>query len=555
MEYIYRQVFDGALVDLQASLNNLLASFQTGDYAVSTSPFTLETYQVTGNHIAYTKTDGLGVWPVAETASVEYPNQAQASFNWQNEYYAAEIDASGLVRMGESDFGVLTVRQEEGDTYSEEGSQVLGTLAPVTPLALLEKSKWHAVVGFNAAWEQGDRIVTAQVKVHFDRSPILRWSVDLDSTGTDLRVDLEFETGHTGALHAGMPFDIVRRGGADTDLLPAHIEGDLGSILLGQRELNAVHTFPFQDFLAFSSGERTAAIFARGLRAYTIDGPGKLRLPLRRSVEWLTRSNLQDRVGDAGPFFYVPDARCERSECHELGFALGNFSPDSIELVALNEAFHNPPLIVKAEGRGQQSAWQFWQENLPLSSIRVQDGRVQARMFNPTGQPQRLSQTYPGLDLWGQPDGEIDLIAPKKIVLVEIDSQALSPAQTSGRAVQLNPPAWRVGQSASRPDPAVLEQLGEQIAALERELAQVQDHLASTEGAQGLRLQHRAYVLERELVEHLFSRLLNERKLSRSGRPTEQDLFQPDPEIARLGLRLNKLRIKRRIFDYVVGVL
>jgi hypothetical protein len=83
----------------------------------------------------------------------------------------------------------------------------------------------------------------------------------------------------------------------------------------------------------------------------------------------------------------------------------------------------------------------------------------------------------------------------------------------------------------------------------------VQRALGKSQGSDKLRLQHRTYVLERELVEYLFSQLLNARKLARSGPPTEEDLFSVDPEIAALGLRLNKLRIKRRIFDYVVEVL
>jgi hypothetical protein len=79
--------------------------------------------------------------------------------------------------------------------------------------------------------------------------------------------------------------------------------------------------------------------------------------------------------------------------------------------------------------------------------------------------------------------------------------------------------------------------------------------MEDAQGAEKLRLQHRAYVLEREMVEYLFSRLLNERRLARPGLPTEADLFEVDAEVAALGLRLNKLRIKRRIYDYIVGVI
>jgi hypothetical protein len=48
---------------------------------------------------------------------------------------------------------------------------------------------------------------------------------------------------------------------------------------------------------------------------------------------------------------------------------------------------------------------------------------------------------------------------------------------------------------------------------------------------------------------------LNQRKRARKGALCYDDLYQPDAEIAAIGLALNHLRIKRRIFDYVVQAL
>jgi alpha-mannosidase len=556
MEYIYRQVFDGALADLQQSLISILAGFQSGEYAVSTSPFPLEICQVVDERIAYTNTNGIGVWPVTTFAPLHRPDQTLPSFSWHNKYYAAEIRQDGLVRIGQAVLGQLVVRREAGDTYSEESGEVLGLLAPNAPLILLEKSEWHAVVGYTAEWRQAEGRVTAEVKIQFDPSPIVRWTVILDSRGTDLRVDISFDSGLAAELQVGMPFDIVRRpAAADSDLLPRQLQGDLAPILLGQRELQAVSTFPFQGFVAHQDGEQTAVVLARGLRAYTIDGPGKLRLPLRRAVEWVTRAGLQGRVGDAGPFFYVPEARCERTERHELGFAVGNFASNAVGLAALNDGFQNPPLVVKADGSGKRTEWQFWQEDIPLTGLEVLDGRTLARVFNPEMQPKQLSRSYQQVDLWGQPLGKIETVPPKKIVRLEIEPHGQVSTPSSGSVVVINAPAWRVGETTSRPDPAVIALLSEKIAALELELAQAHSVLAALEGAEQLRRQHQAFVLEREMVEYLFSGLLNQRLLARQGAPTQEDLFGVDAEVAALGLRLNKLRIKRRIFDYVIGVI
>jgi alpha-mannosidase len=556
MEYIYRQVFDGTLADMQESLDSILAGFQPGEYAVSTSPFPLEICQVSGDKIAYANTNGIGVWPLSIFAPLNRPNQSMPTFNWRNKHYAAEISQDGLVRIGQAVTGQLIVRRESGDTYSEESGEVLGVLAPAAPLKLLEKSEWHAVVGYKAEWSQDEARVSADVRVQFDPSPIVRWTVILNSRGTNLRVDICFDSGLAGEMLLGMPFDFVQRPAeADTDLLPRQLQGDLAAILLGQRELQAVNTFPFQGFVAQQDGEQTAVILADGLRAYTIDGTGKLRLPLRRSVEWLTRAGLQDRVGDAGPFFYVPGARCERIERHELGYAVGPFASNAMQLAVLNDSFQNPPLIVQTDGSGKRTEWQFWQEDVPLSGLEVQDGRTLARVFNPTQQPKQLSRSYQQVDLWGQPLGRIDMVPPKKIVRLEIETHEQVQSHRSKPVVLKNLPAWRVGESVSHPDPTVIALLSEKIAALELELARVQSSLTAVEGAEHLRHQHQAYILEREMVEYLFSRLLNQRLLDRQGPPTQQDLFGVDTEIAELGLRLNKLRIKRRIYDYVVGVI
>jgi hypothetical protein len=64
--------------------------------------------------------------------------------------------------------------------------------------------------------------------------------------------------------------------------------------------------------------------------------------------------------------------------------------------------------------------------------------------------------------------------------------------------------------------------------------------------------QHQIYVLQRELLEYQLSAHLNEIKLSMGGELTYEYLYEPDEEIAAIGRRLNRLRIQRRIYDYVV---
>ena len=107
----------------------------------------------------------------------------------------------------------------------------------------------------------------------------------------------------------------------------------------------------------------------------------------------------------------------------------------------------------------------------------------------------------------------------------------------------------------SRPDPTVLAKLAEKIAELETELEDVAGKLATATGDDRLQIQHHYYVLKREATEYELSLLLNRRKQVESVPPSHDYLYEPDPEIADLGLKLNRLRIKRRIFDYIIAAL
>ncbi len=369
MEYGYRQAFATLIDDAQTSLAAILSDFATGDYAVSTTPFAIDQWQRAGDKLLHVQTNGVGVWPVNDWVPVEQVDEKVSSFDWANDHYAAEVNADGTISTNGTSLGRLIVSAELGDTYSEEIGDPLGEIQVTSALTVVERSEEHAVVAYDGKWASEDRYVTVGVRLHFDGSPLIRWTVDLDSRGTDLRVDLIFETSKQGDIFAGMPFDVVQRPAVDDDLLPRELPSELADVLLGQRELGVVSTFPFHDFVALSDENGSVAVLSKGTRAYAADEQGTLKLALRRSVEWLTKAGLKDRIGDAGPFFYVPDARCERSVRHEVAVAFGDFAGDSMDMQQLNAAYQNPPLIVKNKGNGERTSWQLLHEEMPLSSL------------------------------------------------------------------------------------------------------------------------------------------------------------------------------------------
>jgi alpha-mannosidase len=552
MEYSYRQVFEAAQQDIHTSLSHIFADFAPGTYAVSTIPGPYQGWQLVEGQLHQLQTDGVGVWPLSVGEAVEDSPVPAETFEWQNSHYHATVNGDGTIQLDKARLGYLVVSDEQGDTYSDEAGEQRDICTPTGPLLIIRQHQHHTVVQYDCILRRDGIKVSATVQLIFDQSPLIRWQIDLDSRGTDFRVDLLFETGCAGQIQAGMPFDVVERPVVDTDLLPRQLDDALGSILLGQREIGQVRTFPFQEFVATTDGTTTAAVLARGLHSYQADDQGTIAVTLRRSVEQLTRPNLNDRVGDAGPFFYVPDARCERTVKHELAVMISDVAVDDVAFHQINAGFQNPPLVVQVQGDGQQSQWQLLQEGLPLSSLRLHQNKILARFFNPTTGNYALSQPYPQTDIHGNANKSSDVVAAKGIVTLLLDKEQTTVIAPPSQTAVLAGPTWRVGDNMGVPDPALIEQLKQQMAELEKRLQETDEQLSQATGNRRHILQHQYYIVKREYYEARLSIALNEEKLARKSDLNYAALYESNDEIAKLGLELNRMRTKRRIYDYVV---
>ncbi len=557
MEVHYRSMHEALTRDVATSLQYIFRDFKTGDYAISTEAFDYHGWRKAGDRLFRVETGGMGVWPVTESIPIARPQTPVSEFHWRNAHYSARIDADGLVHLDDARLGYLAMVAELGDTYSEEPGEPWVRCQIRPPMILEERSDHHCVLRYHTVGQLGEATVDAVVRVTFDDSPLVRWQVDLDSQGSNFKVIMVFETGRPGEIYAGMPFDMVKRHPHDRDLLPRRLDARLSKVMMGQRELVEVRTFPFHDFVAIDDGNGVSAVMAKGIRAYQADESGAISLILRRSVEWITVSDLALRAGDAGPFMYVPDARAERSVRHEIAVCLGHGAFDDIQLQRLNAGFQNPPLLVHVQGEGQQTHWALLREALPLSNVQWRANRLLARLYNPTNQQRPLTQPYRQTDVWGEPIAEVSTIPPKAIVTLEVDvpTEVVEQAPEAAQVSLLTPPSWRVGENHGRPSPAIIAQIEAQMEALEVQLQQLEQEMEVEDERDRLMMQHRYYVLMRELHELRLSWLLNHRKSAASESSLETYLFTPDPEIAALGARLNDFRIKRRIYDYVVEAL
>ena len=542
-EDIYRRVFDGASADLARSISTIMHDFEPGRYAISANPMPATTTLIDADKVYRFETNGIGIQPLGAGDVVDFPGQELPEFKWQNEHFGEiTVNRDGTLSFGQSGLGRLIVSRDQGDCYSDETKEVLGTMSPTGPLTLESRSEHHATLSITTAIAQDGISVEAKLRLILDKSRLLRWEIELDSSGVEFRVEMVFDTALRGNVMAGMPFDVTPRPFADTDLYPRDV-GETAKIFMGQRELNEVRSFPFHDLVAIDDETRAAVVFAKGINSYRAYEDGRLAITLRRASEWVTRANLENRIGDAGPFFYVPDARCERIVKHELAFALGPFLADSMQVQQLNAAYQTPPILVEWAGHGSQKEWPLLQAPLPLSSLQLVDGQAMARWYNPTQEP--------------VPFGE-ETLRPKEIrpmPLMQAKGERASSDENQSLLKILNGPTWRVGQNRGRPDPKQIAKLQNLITEKMALLETAKAKLAHATGNERHLVQHEVYIHHREQLEYRLSARLNEIKLSMNGEVTDHYLYEPDAEIVKIGWELNQLRIKRRIYDYVAAAL
>lgn len=555
MAYTYEQVFDAAQEEFRQALDFVLQDFSTGTYTISTNPYRIDQWLFFNGHGYHVQTNGVGVSKIIETYSLEDTvTKSITDFAWKNTHYNVHIHADGTIQIDDATLGRIVVYADNGDTYSDERGDMLGIRAPTDTFTLHTNSK-QQVIHFPCEWQNNDIHIMADVKIYLDDSPMIRWTIDLDSQGKNFQVDLVFETAQQGTIFAGMPFDIVERNIVDNDLLPRELDADLSTILLGQREIGETRTFPMQEFVGITNQEQTTLIMAKGIYGYQANVDGRISVSLRRSVEWLTEADLAHRVGDAGPFFYVPDARCERTVTHEFGLVMGQLNQQDCQRI--NAAFQNPPLIVEVNATGHQTHWDIFQADVPLSSLQVMDGHVLARVWNATDENVSLSEPMQTISPTGEPKQSIGQIAPHSIQTLQID---ISPTQqhTTTDKTQVTPipiPAWRVGDNHGQPNPQILRQLEQLIQELTEKTHALEAELRAASGNERYRIEHQLYARKRELREYQLSLRLNQLKQDSGGKLTRAYLYEPDEQVAKIGFELNRLRIKRRIYDYIVEVI
>jgi len=333
----------------------------------------------------------------------------------------------------------------------------------------------------------------------------------------------------------------------------------LQRLLIGARECEKEYTFPMKDFVAITDNSKIFSVMTRGLSEYEVRG-NTLFITLLRAVEWIARSNLKTRIGDAGPAMYTPDAQCLR----EMRYEIGIFAGKSSDLTKWSQFFHNPPMIVNVnDSTGKDvksfSIGNFEDENLKLTATKVAENAdgVIVRFFNPHDKTVSLELPKTDgkifkVDLLENPIVEVSekvKIAPHEIVTLKFQMDHFEPQCiiSSFRLLtpKLNSPVDKKITNAQ--EPKILKLLRDKRDQLLNRLERLKLALSDSDGLAYHERMFELLCTERTCLEIDLSILLNEEVTAKGEKKKRLR-----KRIEEVGLRLNDSRIKRRAYEYVL---
>ena len=291
----------------------------------------------------------LGVYREGEKAD---PEESQNGGNMppvlENKYLCVEFQANGTFWLTDrktgkvyKDMGYLEDSADSGDEYNfsyVKGDVPKNTLAETADISVVESGALRTVVKISYRWElpcglSDDRkrrseeveIVPVSVFVTLEKdSRILKIRTKIRNRCRDHRIRVMFPTGiHTDCSYARTQFDITRHEIIPEQFDDSDLPENVKRIVVGAREREPITQFPHREAVAVTDGKNGVSVLNKGLPEYEVlPDQTTIALTLFRGVSWLARTDLNTRIGDAGPEIFTPEAQCLRDMEFEYGISL-----------------------------------------------------------------------------------------------------------------------------------------------------------------------------------------------------------------------------------------
>lgn len=302
---------------------------------------------------------------------------------FENCFYRACVCADGTLRVEETrtgrvftGLGYFEDQADSGDEYNfsylpqDVPRSTLGTPArcrtiehgPLRTVFEVERV-WELPAGLDEDRKAREKqllptpIVT-RITMEAD-SPVIRFETLVRNVCRDHRLRVVFPTDlDTDRSYAHTQFDLtehpVHAETFNNDDLPEAVR----RIVIGARESKPESQYPQCEYVALGDGCVGAAVFNRGLPEYQVLAERRaIALTLFRSVGWLARTDLETRIGDAGPEIYTPDAQCLRDFRFEYAFTVFTGPVRESGLLKLSAEYRTKPLVLRCDRhKGERSS-------------------------------------------------------------------------------------------------------------------------------------------------------------------------------------------------------
>lgn len=514
MQKNYKKMYLGLKQSFIGELTEILkkSDLATGNYIVSFSPFEYNHWYCDGRRCYKLSSNGIGFFESNEIDQIT----KDETLSFKNDYYTARFCEDGTLKINEMVTGILKLEKELGDSYSTNTEDCDFSIN-LLRIDVERSGQKHKIVELQRILTSKGVMIKTKEKVIFDQSPLVKWYINVDLHGKNYLLSFITKTFDTDSkVLAKMPFEIVERKRVDEDLLGIDAKHMLNSVLLAAREVGSIKKFPFQGFVALSSN-KTVAVMARGVHQYEVDKNGDIKIDLVRSIEWIAKNNVKGRTGDAGPFMYIPDAKCEGKMSFELAICDLNLHAKSKEFFKWFTLFDDPPMRISLKNKNGTSRFlSLYSNDLPW--VCIEDDRLV--VYNPYLQP-------------------TEALKPGQISSILLDTSL----EYSSDDVDLKIfdfPAFPSFVSKRTVSRKTLNSIQKRIQEIEKQIDLLESLLKRTrkDGAKYHLIKHNILSKKRTRLELKVSLSLNKGKI-----PKE------------LIKKLNQARSQRRIYDYIVELL
>ncbi|WP_319560421.1 glycoside hydrolase family 38 C-terminal domain-containing protein [Marispirochaeta sp.] len=427
-------------------------------------------------------------------------------------------------------------------------------------------------------------------------SPVVRFRTVLKNTVRDHRLRLLFPTGvQTGVSCAETQFDLTERP-VRPGPFPGRVSKELQRVIIGAREKGPITTFPQLSFVDLHDSKSGVALFNRGLTEYEITGEeNTISLTLFRSIGWLARTDLQSRHGDAGPLIRTPEAQCLREMEFRYALYFHDGGVPEGAVLKYSELYNVPPAVIETgrhsgplPGTGSFFTLTGSENALRLSALkRSEDGSaviLRCTNLSESEVEGTVQSALPIEEAWSVDLGENQAVpleifesgtctftaGPKEIrtlkfrllrknLIPETGPQdfAVGSGQSPDNIRLLtlaDPDYWQPAPdfSAVESPPLVTDRdISDErgrLQDLESQLEEIKKKAAGEEAP--IHVKAAVATLERSVLEAQLSLHLLRKKLREQDSSVEEE--EPDSEgLKKIGLHLNKARIKKRTCDYL----